>query len=482
MIAASLSLKLVWIDDRDGEPVRTMTRLTAFADDQPVWPIWGDAEGTLEIYCDDLLSYLTEFWQPLMLRQTYPIPVAIERPSQLRPEAERLWGDLPEDQAEEQEDAVAAFEDAHNLARCFGGQFDLPPLWIFRHGPNFIVQASDRMIRVRFWPTMEALIAVGNSIATRLANIQGNKWARLIERWHDRDSGEPDRLLAWATGQSRDAAASLLGTGILTSGASVKAIANDDDELRIAARMSGALPVHEIERLLGYAAAVDARATPELDALAREAVAVLTPDVRERLPFEQGVEVARWLREKLGLGLFLRAEPLQLLLSHRVFVKFEKLGLPNLDALAIWGRRHGPGVLMNLDSRRLALTSRIDAARSGAARITVAHELCHLLLDRDQALGVVDMVNSRMALATEQRARAFAAAFMLPGDAAVQVWEMSGAERTRDGIKAVLQRLSRRFGITTSVAAWKLEHGLRGQEPDVVSELDQISPQRRSFA
>lgn len=92
------------------------------------------------------------------------------------------------------------------------------------------------------------------------------------------------------------------------------------------------------------------------------------------------------------------------------------------------------------------------------------------------------MLNGRMPLFIEQRARAFAAAFMLPSDAAAQVWLEAGAEQTQEGIIRVLRRLTRRFGVTTSVAAWQLEHGLRGQAPNVIFLLDQISPQRRFTA
>lgn len=152
--------------------------------------------------------------------------------------------------------------------------------------------------------------------------------------------------------------------------------------------------------------------------------------------------------------------------------------MANLDAIAIWGSRHGPGVLVNRSSRRLALSRREDVAGQGAARVTVAHELCHLLVDREHALGAVDILNGRMPLVVEQRARAFAAAFMLPSEAAAHTWREMSPELTNEGVSAVLRRLTRRFGVTTSIAAWQLEHGLRGEYPVVNFLLEQIAPQR----
>ena len=187
-----MNLDLAWIDSREGDPVHTMGRLAVHADDQPVWPAWVDRKGGLEIYGDDLLSYLTEFWQPLMLRQTYPMNVSIERPGQLRPVVERMWRELPEQQVETQEDVISAFEEAYNFARCFGGQFDLPPLWLFRQGSFFLVETSDRTIRTRFQPTVAALAAVGDSIAARLGQRDGGNWDRLLARWRNRGHADPD--------------------------------------------------------------------------------------------------------------------------------------------------------------------------------------------------------------------------------------------------------------------------------------------------
>jgi Zn-dependent peptidase ImmA (M78 family) len=480
VIAEKVEFLLKWTDACDGQDVHTVARLAVFADDIAVWPVWGDTTVELEIFCDDLLSHLTEFWQPLTLRQTYPLSLVVERPSQLRGGAEKLWGELPEAEVERQEDLVSAFEDAHDLARCFAGQFNLPPLWLLREGNYMLMETSDRVVRVKFPRFMDVLSHVGSEIANRLEQADGQQWAQLVNRWHCRDQGDPDMLLAWSTGLPRESATTLRKSGVLRSGSSVHEVANDNDELRIAARMTGDLPVHEIERILRAASRVPSRATSNLDELACGVRQVLTPEGRELLPFEQGVAAARRVREYLKIAPDKRLDLLPMLYTrYDIYVLFESLKLATLDALAIWGSEHGPGIIVNRDSRRLALTSRGEAASHGAARVTVAHELCHLLLDRDQALGAVDILNGRMPLRIEQRARAFAAALLVPSDASAQIWATSGARVTRDGVTDVLRRLTRRFGVTTSVAAWQLEHGLQGQYPDVIFLLDQIVPQRR---
>ena len=400
MIAETVTMSLKWIDACDGQAVQTMAHFALFADSVAVWPVWGDAATGLEIFADDLLSYISEFWQPLTLRQTYPLSITAERPSQFRSEAGKVWGNLPEAEVERQEDVVSAFENAHDLARSFAGQFDLPSLWLLRQGSNMLIETSDRVLRVEFSQFIAMLSDVGDDIANRLGKLDGNKWARLIDRWQRRDQGDPDVLLAWSTGLSRESASILLKAGILRSASSVREVANDNDELRIAARMTGALPVYEIERVLRFAAGVPSSRVQSLDELSRVVYEVLTPAVRELLPFEQGVAAARRLREQAGVASPQRLEPFVLLRRYGIYYKFEHFRIATLDALAIWGNQHGPGMLLNLDSRRLALTPRREAAGNGAARVTAAHELCHLLFDRDRALGVVDILNGRMPLRT----------------------------------------------------------------------------------
>ena len=479
MIAAHLNFALQWINEAAGEPVRTLAKFAVEAEGETIWPARGASAIGLEIYVDDLLSHLAEFWQPLILRQNYPLPLTLNRPSQLRPEAETAWGALPEEQVELQEDKVAAFEQAHNLALSFGGQFDLPRLWLFRQGQYFVIETDDLLIQAEVPTVVDALSRVGDAIAQRLENTDGPHWSRLVRSWRQRDDADPNTLLMWSTGLPRESASRLSSIGLLRSVSSVKEAANDDDELCIAARMTGALPIAEIERLLRHASQIPVRSSPDLGELSKKAVALLDSELCGQQPFEQGVALAEFVRMALGLKPHDRADLLpRFFFQNDIYVVFKDLGLTNLDAIAVWGRNHGPGILLNTSSRRLALVSRQKAAGQGSARVTIAHEMCHLLVDRGHALGAVDILHGRMPLAIEQRARAFAAAVMLPAKAAAEVWDRVAPDLSKQGVSSVLSRLTRRFGVTTSIAAWQLEHGLHGQIPNLGFLLDQIAPQR----
>jgi hypothetical protein len=227
----------------DGTRGRTTTcTLAIYLDDVAVWPVRGEDDARLEIQIDDLLAHLTDFWKPLILRQVYPIDVGPWRPSDLRHEAERRWTELPAATVDAEEDAVSRFEEAHDLARAFAGIYGLPPLWILRSGDQFILETSGELWRLPFADVRGVLTATGDWISERLAHADRERWGAAIDAWHARDLGDEAALLAWSTGLDRTLATMLIREGALDAPRDFEDAANDNDELRIAARMAGALP------------------------------------------------------------------------------------------------------------------------------------------------------------------------------------------------------------------------------------------------
>jgi len=110
--------------------------------------------------------------------------------------------------------------------------------------------------------------------------------------------------------------------------------------------------------------------------------------------------------------------------------------------------------------------------------VTLAHELCHLLLDRGHALTAVEVLHSRMPPDIESRAKAFAGELLLPGRIAADLWVRTGSPRSTNGLSGLIGLLRRRYGVTRSVAAWKLEHGLHARDIDLRILLDAVVPNR----
>jgi hypothetical protein len=113
--------------------------------------------------------------------------------------------------------------------------------------------------------------------------------------------------------------------------------------------------------------------------------------------YEFGHSLAQWVRERGGIvGPTGRAEPEQALGLWNVTIADIELPTPAIDAVAAWGRSIGPVVLVNPRGRRAH-----DAA---GRRAVLAHEICHLLIDRKRALPAAEVLGGRVSQPPAARA------------------------------------------------------------------------------
>jgi Zn-dependent peptidase ImmA (M78 family) len=457
-----------------GEP-STTADLSVFVDGEAVWPVEGMPEVGLDIQVDDLLAYLSEFWKPIVLRQTYPIPITLDRPSHLRAAAESRWESQPSEVVEREDELVCNFEDAHNLSRCFAGMFDLPPLWLLRTNDRLVVDTQSKFRTVSFQQAYREFSRIGDEISAHLSH-KNAKWERLVDGWKARDVGSPKILLAWSTSLDKEVAWQFATEGILNAPANVAEAANDDDELRIAARMASALPTNQIRQILNLVRGFEHHKAPKLDELGASASNHVNENFAHFRAHEQGEAAANFVRQHLGFSSNTYVDIFDVVETLGAGLYEEDVEPNTLDALAVWGGKFGPAVLLNSNSRRA--TKRVNVRRNWAARVTLAHELCHLLLDRGHALGAVDVLNSKMPRAVESRAKSFAGQFLLPSNVAAEVWTAADAPESQEGLSATIKTLQATYGVPKSVAAWKLDHGLQRRGTDLTVLLDIIAPFR----
>ena len=446
------------------------------ANGEAIWPARGDESVRLEIQIDDLLSHLTEFWKPLVLRQTFPIPVAPQSPSFLRHEADKRWAELPNLTVEREVELVAAFEEAHDLSNAFAGLYGLPPLWILRSGEHFVVETTDAVWRIAFSAVCSALTDVGDRIAERLACSQDNRWEDLIAAWQRRDEGDSVTLLAWSTNLTKEVASEFISEGTLATVSNVTEAANDNDELRIAARMASALPAENIRQIIRHVQSFSKRTAPALDELAIQVRRHIDDNFSKHRAHEQGEAAATEVRRRLDLASVQTVDIFSLVEEIGVDLRVQGVDPPTLDGIAVWGSKYGPAVLLNEKSTRLSW--RGDIRNNGAARVTLAHELCHLLIDREHTLSAIDVLKSFMPLNVERRAKSFAGEFLLPARVAADNWLRLGHPSSAVDLRPFLNRLARKYGVTRSVAAWKLDHGLIRENINLSAALDVIAPNR----
>lgn len=457
----------------------TTCTLTISIDDVAVWPVRGEDAARFEIQIDDLLAHLTDFWKPLILRQVYPVAVNPIRPSDLRREAERRWAELPPAIVEVEEDAISRFEEAHDLARAFAGLYGLPPFWVLRSGDHFILEASGAMWRLPFAHVCAALTSAGDWICDRLAHADGERWGAAVAAWRERSAGDAAGLLAWSTGLDHTLATTLIQEGALDAPRDFDDAANDNDELRIAARMAGALPPDQVREIITLARQFDLRDALPLRELANACQEYIEAEHHRALPFQQGEAAARFARERLDVPADGAVEVFKVAERLGVDVRHTFAEPPTLDGLAIWGSRFGPGVFLNESSGRILSRGTPNVIDSPGARVTLAHELCHLLLDGTHALSAIEVLKARVPLTVEQRAKSFAGEFLLPTQVAGRHWQDAGRPTNRTELDMLMQNLISQYGVTRSVAAWKVEHAAaRNFGVDLNVILDSVAPRR----
>jgi len=476
MSGDNLKFLMTW-PEPEGEVVRVTTaNLAVKVGQRTIWPVDGADGIALEIQVDDLLSYLVEFWKPLILRQTYPISTQPERPSLLRPEAEKRWGTEPEETVEREDAQVTAFEDAHDLSRCFAGMFGLPPLWLVRQDDRMLIETRGSLRSVAFSCARASLDELGNEIADHLRATQNDRWDDLLEAWQTRDQGTPAVLLAWATSLAPDVAETFEKDGILNAPRNVSDAANDNDELRIAARMASALPEEQVRQIISLVASFEKSPAQPLDDLGAEVRNYIINSFADKRPFEQGEAAANFVRAHLQLNGADEINIFDVVEKLGVAVHTQRVEPATLFGLAVWGPRHGPAALLN----ELAMQHQpqIPVRENWVARVNLAHELCHLLLDHEHTLTAIEVLQSRMSVNIERRAKAFAGEFLLPAGRAAERWEAAKRPRSIAELDELVGGLCREFGVTKSVAAWKLEHGVHKHGVDLRALLDAVAPFR----
>ncbi|MBA9070167.1 hypothetical protein FHR71_003931 [Methylobacterium sp. RAS18] len=417
---------------------------------------------------------LSASWMPLRVRQSYPGGVTPRRPSLT---FDAILREVIN--AEQAKGTFEAFRSQHDVSAWFQTSgLKLPPLLLVREGRAMLAEAGDRLLRWHAADTLRTLERLGDVICGRLDALGGNQAP--VEAWAAREDGATDEALdALDLGVSVERVRGFVRAGIFARPANRNEVLSGLDEVRVAARMLAArVDDDEVAKVASLIRGQDHRPTPELDALTVEAKPVLDATARD-LPRVQGQKLAQWLRERIDTPPNVQVDPEALLSSWGVsVVPFETD--PRIEAVCFWGASHGPAVLLNTRGRSNRKPANVAwAGVSGGARATLAHEICHLLVDRQGALPAAEVLGGSVPYAPEERARAFAAEFLLPQETAGQIY------RSRASAAAAVATLVREFRVSRTVAAWQVLNRFGSNEAMLPSSerrylLDVADPNRRA--
>ena len=424
---------------------------------RPVWHGADEATG-FEWTWIELLEFLSASWLYLAIEDGAPFGVALGTAPRMLASAEAMIESGSPRGSDVEREHLEAYRMTHDLAEAVQGAV-MPPLWIVRDGNSGWVASSASTARAPFHKLLDVLRQIGDCIASRLNGLSDNRSREAIQAWQARDGHDRLKVIEAATGYPPELVAEV-----------ESAFYSEDerdwstprsDELLAAARLVGPQPSTTLWPILAAVRGVHLSDSSELDRVSEDALAVIA-DMQDEPPFAQGYGLGSWLRSEPSVvrrgG---RVYPDEILESWGVPLLDVGLGLGDIDAIGCWGPRHGPAVLLNSDARH--------AASSGRRRATLAHEICHLLVDRASSLPLVEVLGGRTAKHVEQRARAFAAELLLPREIAGQ--EFSDHE----GDEAHAARsLRARFGVSSELLAWQArnsEYALAPQTRRFLSSL-----------
>lgn len=427
-------------------------RLTLSLDGEEVWFQQDSALGEklpAHWTWSDLLAHMGENWSALMQEESYPLGLNPATPLELRRLANESWEGMDEAQVDDEDEELYRFEFRHNLSAGLNGIY-LPDLIVMREGQLAWVCIDGTCLRLPISEVVQTLESLGNEIAAQLQGSSNPRAELALFKWSNRNNISVDEIVELKTGIPAE------DIPQFAEGMSAEAfwgldVENNifDSEILAAARYaSGVLDFESQKCLLSTVRTFKYVETPELDSLSAECGEFISTLSRKE-PFEQGYAAAGWLRDRLAVTTVF--DPESLLKNWGVEIKDIEVDRA-LDALAFWGKKHGPAILVNMAEGAVCrkLTGR---------RATLAHEICHLLIDRSGSLPFADAVGGTTPAWVEKRARAFAAELLLPRDIAYRAAVQYGLETiTPQDLDKIIQQLTSDYQVSTGLAVHQLKN------------------------
>lgn len=422
--------------------------------------IWGSegSDSTRGVRFDHyaFLEFFADHWAALWL-EGFPANVAIDEAvwSGRRPFD---WPSLSKRVSSAQ--AWVEFQSRHCISKTIlmpGERATQPEWWLVASGTRLHVAVPETGFfrAVSLGMGMSAIERCCNRIAEWLVAEPSEHGAALVARWSERRSRtgrvENARLYTGLHDETllREVANDIAGESIND------ALHHRSPILAVARMRPARIEADDLRRMFAAITQAPKRDTPALDALSEAALAFCqTPDFDRLPPYVQGQVIASWLRRELRCRDDDILDPAEFLARYDVLVGQMELRSNALDAVAFWGPIHGPGVVTNSNGR--------FARTANGARATLAHEICHLLIDRQSHLPLADVVGGSVPEALEKRARAFAAELLLPQRVAYAAFaEIAIADLQIEALDELLDDLMQRYSVSRWIAGHQLRNSIR---------------------
>lgn len=336
-----------------------------------------------------------------------------------------------------------------------------PTLCLRRHGLDMDVLSGGQIrATVDAHDMVRALEIFGNALAARLPRHSDEATA-----WYGRLPRDRQGLAELESQATKLTVAELEKLGIGAPANSNELIFPGD--VRLAARLAGgSVPVGALAQVFDVVRASHGDCG-KIDDLADRFDAECRAQMdRQHMWYDKGYTVARWLRGQFELADRDQCDIEKIFAELGVDVRQVDMTVQAIDAIAAWGD-HGPVVVVNSSGER--------AHDPVGRRNTLAHELCHLVVDRGGALPFSEIKgDSRFVRSNEnleKRANACAAELLLPQEYARAFL----AQRT--DVEQVVGELCRQFDVSKIIVLRQLENsrnrpgGPTDQQMDLINRM-----------
>jgi Zn-dependent peptidase ImmA (M78 family) len=308
-------------------------------------------------------------------------------------------------------------------------------LRVARTGNLLSFFAAGQQWPVDFGTAITVFEKFGQLLYERLAGATGQTWTARADM-------KPNEALALAVGKPRPTLLKHLESRLRSLGQKfdLASLAHNIPEIVVAARMAPSyLSDSDIIQLLKWISEVPSHSiNPSLTEASAAARKWLddhfNPAWKE---FDEGYELANWFRRYREIKNDTDALEVDGIISEWNVGVMMREFVSSLDAIAVWGKSHGPTIIINARG--------VHAHSSGGRRATLAHEICHILLDRKSALPILEVLGGKVPKGIESRARAFAAELLLPRSAARRVVSESYS------VQAAVDRLADKYRVSASL-------------------------------
>ncbi len=445
----------------------------------PIGKTWGDMQlwvqdtlvwGTLDSLGQtkgitwswiELLEFLGTAWPYLIEEEKYPIDFNSEehKPTYLN----ELWSKtklhltkLSDTEADKEDGLFRDFLLAHDFSEALHGAFT-KKLLCLRRGKQMLAATENQEWILSLEDTMLILEELGNNILSRLSGLTDRRSEIARNRWNNRDAMPYIQRWQIATGMNED-----LLRRVLPKNMDFAAANDEIYRIKAAARMLGnKLSESHLRDLLEKIKNLNHGPRFDLSNLWQDANNILQAHSSDT-PAMQGYYLANMLREAINCPKN-RVEPKDLLSNWGVSIQEIKINSDDLDAIAVWRQNSTPTILLNIAGPR--------TRHPTGQRSTLAHEICHILVDLDNALPAVEVLGGEVALPIEQRANAFAAEFLLPRTEAAALFKEELAfvtnRKERDKIiNQLICNVAETYGTSHEMAAWQICNSGTASEPD----------------